>query len=173
MTAGNDIFFKNLFESTHGKAFNFVKALSKDENIAREVVQTSFIKIWKHIGKYRNHPNPEALVYVTVKNAFLDEMRKQNRINAILTSIEENSHLQYTIADTVEDVAIRGEAFTAVNRALDKLPQRLQHIYTLYQFEELTPLEIADTLQLSVTTIRTNIETAKLFLRKELRKYRY
>ena len=100
-------------------------------------------------------------------------MRKQNRINAILTSIEENSHLQYTIADTVEDVAIRGEAFTAVNRALDKLPQRLQHIYTLYQFEELTPLEIADTLQLSVTTIRTNIETAKLFLRKELRKYRY
>lgn len=172
MTAKNEIFFKKLFEETHGKAFNFLKALSKDENIAREVVQTSFIKIWKNIEKFKNHPNPQALVYTTVKNVFLDEMRKQNRLNAVLTSIEENEHLNHTIADTGEDSSIAGETFTEVHRAIRKLPERLQRIYTLYQFEELTPLEIADTLQLSITTIRTNIETAKLFLRKELRKYR-
>ncbi|MBC9797189.1 RNA polymerase sigma factor [Sinomicrobium weinanense] len=172
MAAKNEIFFRKLFDETHGKAFNFLKALSRDENVAREITQTSFIKIWKHIDKFKDHPNPKALVYVTVKNTFLDEMRKQNRLNALLTSMEENEHLHHTIADTSGDSPVAGEAFAAVHSAIKKLPEHIQRIYTLYQFEELSPVEIADTLQLSVTTIRTNIETAKLFLRRELKKFR-
>ncbi|UGU16314.1 RNA polymerase sigma factor [Sinomicrobium kalidii] len=172
MAAKDEIFFRKLFDETHAKAFNFLKALSKDENVAREISQTSFIKIWKHIDKFKKHPNPQALVYVTVKNTFLDEMRKQNRLNAVLTSIEENEYLNHTIADTGNEGPASGETFTAVHQAIEKLPKRIQHIYTLYQFEELSPVEIADTLQLSITTIRTNIEMAKLFLRRELKNFR-
>ncbi|RNL86271.1 RNA polymerase sigma factor [Sinomicrobium pectinilyticum] len=171
MAAKNDIFFRKLFEETHAKAFNFLKALSKDENVAGEITQIAFVKIWKNIDKFKKHPNPQVLVRITVKNTFLDEIRKQNRMNALPVFIEENEHLHQTMVDPIENDQNTGEACTAVHCAIKKLPERIQRIYTLHQFEELSPVEIADTLQLSVTTVRTNLETAKFFLKRELKNF--
>ncbi|WP_067151646.1 RNA polymerase sigma factor [Pseudotamlana agarivorans] len=168
----NELFFKKLFNETHAKAFNFIKALSRDENIAYEVVQICFIKIWGNIDKFKQHPNPKALVFVSVKNTFLDEVRKQNRVNSLLTSMEDHKYLDITLPDTSEDHSSFSDTLKAVQLSLEKLPEHIQHIYKLYQFEEFTPTEIAKNLKLSVTTIRENIETAKTMLRRDLKKFR-
>lgn len=145
MASKKDFFFNNLFEKTHSKAFNFVKRLSNNEHIASDVTQAAFVKIWTSIDTYIVHPDAEALVFVTVKNMFLDEMRKINRLNTILYSIEDPKLINNDLntATTTESDYLENELFEIVNKSLNKLPKRIKEVYKSYLFKDIPINEIA------------------------------
>lgn len=174
MASKKEFFFNNLFEKTHGKAFNFVKSLSNNEHIASDVTQAAFIKIWTSIDTYMEHPNAEALVFVTIKNMFLDEMRKINRLNTILYSIEDKKLTTNDLntATTTESDYLENELFEIINKSLNKLPERIKEVYKNYLFKDIPIKEIAMDMQLSVSTVHSDINIAKRFLQNQLQDFK-
>ncbi len=162
-------FFNKLFDKTHGKAFNFVLSMTKNKELTDDIVQLAYIKMWKQIEKFSNHPKPEALVYVTVKNVFLDEIKKYNRNRVRALRLDNNDHQVQQLPATENNDS--SDIISLIHKKLEFLPARIKNIYNLYCFEELTPKEIAKKLKISRTTVQVNIETAERYLRQELKNH--
>lgn len=173
MVSENELFFNSLFEKTHGKAFNFVKKLSNNEQIAADVTQAAFIKIWLDLDTYMKHPDVEALVYVTVKHLFLDEMRKINRLNAMFCSVNDKDEMDryFAVATVCEKNYLKNELVEIITHCLNKLPQKIKEAYEAYLFKDIAINEIAKNMQLSVSTVSSYVKIAKRVLQKELKQF--
>lgn len=168
MNNNRELLFTKLFNQTHGKAFNFVFSLCEDKELTYDIVQTAYIKVWRQIDKFERHPNPEALLFVTVKNIFLDEIKKYNKKRSLHVPVDQVNNNIPIDYETGQELNYR-ETKELISNAIEKLPYTLKKVYKMYFFDELTVLELAQQLQLSQNTIRTHIETAERFLRQELK----
>jgi RNA polymerase sigma-70 factor (ECF subfamily) len=68
----------------------------------------------------------------------------------------------------VEDHAVQTELRVALTSAIDKLPPDYRTALLLRDVEGLSPLQIAEVLNLNASTVKSRVHRARLFLRKQL-----
>jgi len=78
-----------LFERYKNQLYLFSLKLSGDKDLAKDIVQDSFLKIFKYLDKGRVVKNPGSLLFKTAYNTFIDINRKTSSpsfISADLTA---------------------------------------------------------------------------------------
>lgn len=154
--------FKNYFKRLCYFAFQFVGNTAE----AEDVVQDTFIKFWDQKENFNNEPAIKSFLYISVRNACLNINRhKQIRLDHAETQ-PADSHIDQT--DFLNDI-IKAETLTHIYQAVKTLPDGCKRIFVLSYFEELKNPQIAEMLEVSINTVKTQKYRAIKLLHEKLK----
>lgn len=136
-----------------------------DADLAEDVVQTAFIRIWNGRAK---GPPPTAVrsyLYRATRNLSLNVRRDLGRRSKREGDYPARpSFGSQTPQDLLEEEIVRQE----VERAISRLPPRQREVFVLSRFHSLSHREIAETLGTSPQTVANQVAAALDSLRKQL-----
>ena len=157
-----EILFKSQFSSLCNLAFTLVK----NADVAKDVVQQVFIKLWNKQQNLNIHGPIEAYLYRMVINTSLNHIEKEKKYTRWEDHLAQVSEL--TI-DAKENSNAIEDRENKVRNAINELPPQCQTVFSLSRFENLSNKEIAGHLGISVKAVEKHITVALKTLRVKLR----
>ena len=147
--------------------FTIAKRYVKNKQEAEDIMQDAFIKVFKNINNFKGEVSIGAWIKKIVINQCIDSLKKKK---IELVSIEENN---ITITDE-NDWAIDEEATVAiVISAINKLPEKYKVVLNLYLIEGYDHKEIAQILNSTEVTSRSQLMRGKNKLISQLKAHNY
>jgi len=160
---------KKLFEMYYGRMKVVCMRYAKDEDEAQDFVQLGFIKVFDKIEVYNFTGSLEGWIRRIMVNTAIDEYRKNKR-NPF--SIDENQQIKDEDSDfpIVEDELqdeINNKAEKAL-KAISELSVAYRTVFNMFVIEGYTHKEIAEQLNISEGTSKSNLAKAKQKLKEKL-----
>jgi RNA polymerase sigma-70 factor, ECF subfamily len=142
---------------------------------ARDATQETFIAAYRNLAGFRGEARVSSWLHRIAVNQCITRQRRA-RVRAE-TGIEDGAgpagERLLATGEHASPVrsAERGEVTEAVRRAVAALPPELREVVLLKEFEEMTFQEIADALQLPLSTVKSRLYTALGQLRMRLGRF--
>ncbi len=122
--------FKSTFETHHQKIFHLCYAYSGDADIASDLVQDTFLKVWQHLDSFQNNSSIGTWIYRIAVNTCLAYIKIGKRIqtedisNTIIESfVEDESVLEYKVSLLYQCIAFLQESDRLIiTMVLDEIP---------------------------------------------------
>ena len=147
----------------------FLCSLTGDMDLAEELTQETFVKIFTTRPKYYAKASFRTWLYTVGRNLTVNELRRRNRE----LPLQEPEAIESSGPDSPEGAYLQTERQREVHAALQKLPQDYAQVLWLTYFESLPSKEIARILHKSVHNVDVMRARAKVMLKAELRKAGY
>lgn len=144
--------FKMVFLQYHAALCFFAEKLVQDKTEAEDIVEEVFIKLWQKEPDFSQYKNIKAVLYITVKNACLDLIKKRRRDNQKLNG------LTYTLQQETEGFVllemVRAEVLRSLYAALENLPIERRNVMQLIYVEGWDSNKVAEHLDISIHTVK-------------------
>src|SRR6266576_6379149 len=147
--------------------------LGREED-ARDATQETFLAAFRNLRGFRGEAKVSSWLHrIAVNQCITRQRRAKVRNEAALEDEQErdaakfSAPVSFSPARTVESRQIT----EAVRCAVNSLPVDLRQIVVMKEFEELTFREIADTLDLPLSTVKSRLYTAMKQLQMRLQKF--
>lgn len=169
--------FEDIVETYKNNVINTCYGFVHQKEDAEDIAQDVFVEIYKSLADFRQEANISTWIYRIAVNKSLDFIKSKNRKKrfAYLQSLFNSKDEPIAISD---DAYLNGEENLeiedhkkALHAALNKLPENQKTAITLNKFEDLNGKEIAEIMELSLSSVEALIHRAKSNLKKYL--YRY
>lgn len=163
--SGDHIAFETLFNKYYSRLCVFSNSYVKSLDIARDVVQEVFIKIWNNREEFHISQSLKAYLYMAVRNQSLNflQQRKQKQ------RLEERLKKQQDLNDEIKQDEFNTEELTEkVWKLVEQLPERRRTIFILYRKHGLSYLEIAEVMDIARKTVENQMGKSLKFLRENL-----
>lgn len=147
------IAFKKLFEENSKRVFNLCYGYTGDADVANDLMQETFIKVWQNLDKFRNQSQLSTWIYRIGVNTCLSHLRSAKR-----KPTEELN--DYIIENHTEEVSEKSEQIAALYRAIAQLEENERIIITMV-LEEIPYAEIAEVSGISEGNLRVRIHRIK------------
>ncbi len=175
LISGDKEAFAKIFESYYKKLVFFIKEFLNDTEVAKEIAQDTFIKLWEIKESLLPNTNITGLLYTIARNKSLNYLKQLSVTKKYLKShsVEQNrlSLNQSSLDNNVFNFVIYNELNEKILEAIDKLPPRSKEIFKLSRNKGLSYKEIAQKLNISVNTVENLMVTTLKKLRETLKKY--
>lgn len=143
---------------------NVIYRMCGDVQIAEDAAQETFIQAWLHLSAYRAQTSLRNWLYRIAVNAATDILRKEKRI--LPNALED---LQLKDPQLGPEALFSQEERTAlIHNAVLSLPDASRAVLVLREYEGMSYLEIADTLDIPVGTVMSRLNYARKLLKEEL-----
>jgi len=158
--------FENLYYQYSGKLYNFVMKVSNgDKYIAEELVQRTFIKVWET----RENINPEksfiSYLCTIAKNMLLNEYEHQTIQFIYQKYVKLNT--MYIDSSTEKEID-KNLLEEYIDKLTEKLPPKRKEIFILSRKKGFSNKMIAKQLNISESTIETQLSKALAFMKDQL-----
>ena len=153
--------FEGIVQLWERSLFYYLRRLASSEVDAWELLQETWLKLFRSLGSLRDPQALPAFLYATARNTALSRLRKRELQDS------ENYANEAHDESTGNDISAFDNA-DEVHHALDQLPLLQREALTLYFLEDLSLDEMAATLGVPVGTVKSRLHYAKLAMRKIL-----
>ncbi|KPB06204.1 RNA polymerase factor sigma C [Bacillus sp. CHD6a] len=140
-------------------------AYVKEEEIAKDLVQNTFIKCYTKISDFRHESTIKTWLYRITINECKDYLKswayKKSRMIEIYYGNERS-------AMSTEEEALKKWEMGRVKSSIFTLPTKYREIIFLYYYEELKMEEIAELLGLPISTVKSRITRGRDRLKQEV-----
>lgn len=174
IAARDDSALKSLYESTSSRLFGLALRVVRHRDAAEDVLQDSFLTIWRSAGSYRASLSPPmAWMGLIVRSRALDALRKRTSDRADLMN-----ELDDVLAETLEgdgtnpmDATDASEQAFALHQCLGKLENKQREVVSLAYLRDLSHGDLAEQLKLPLGTVKTWIRRGLEQLRACMARY--
>ena len=167
--AGNEAGLVELIRRYQSKIYTSVYLLVKDEYLAEDIFQDTFIKVINTLkaGKYNEEGKFLPWAMRIAHNLCVDHFRKVKRTPAIKTSDDRDIFevLNFT-EDSAETKMMKRQSHDRVRLMLDLLPEDQREVIILRHYAELSFKEIAALTNCSINTALGRMRYGLINLRK-------
>lgn len=153
-----------LYEQYKTPLFRVCLRYAKDRGEAQDMLQDGFIKIYTDLPKYRGDGAFGGWLRRVMVNACLQYLRKWKNL---FPSADIN---QYAELHTTNENIIASMGAKELTQLIQKLPIGYRIVFNMYVVEGYSHKEIAEQLEVSVSTSKTQLFKAKAALRQMLEK---
>lgn len=137
------------FRSIYGYVYRFVHTSAEAEDITQEV----FIKLWKHIDRFKPGTGLRPWLFRIARNTAIDYIRKKKHIPLSAFEEAEDEHILSDDSNALEE-AIGREDQALLSGAVEVLPERYREIILL-RAEGLTFEEIGSVVKKPLNTVKS------------------
>ena len=153
---GDERAFTLIVRTYEGPVFNYVLRLVGDRALAEDLTQEVFLRVFQGLPKFSLRCRFTTWLFQVTKNRVLDELRAIERRPRTLVALDEMPQLEI-----LDPPAERVEAIDAVWRAVDDLNVDLKLALLLRDVVGLSYNEIADSLEVTLATVKWRIFKAR------------
>lgn len=164
---GNQAAFTTLFKHYHKYVYAFGKKITYSDELAGEIVQDIFLKLWIKRERLVQIDNFGAYLNRTIQNHSFNVLRQlaqdkklDSKLNFELTEVEFSTDRMIDYKETVQ----------LLNEALSTLSPQQRTVYTLCHQEGLKYAEAAEKMNISAQTIHEYMKIALAKIRAHFKK---
>ncbi len=175
LVAGEDLALNELIERHREALFSFVFRYLRNESAAHDVVQECFVRLYFKAASFKPHSTVKTWLYTIAANLSRDRLRwlerRRNDVSLDAPSASQGGQsrpVQTDASPLPSERAAEADRFTALQRAIDQLPEKLRLAVVLCALEGKTHQEAAEIVGTTSKTIELRIYHAKAKLRELL-----
>jgi RNA polymerase sigma-70 factor (ECF subfamily) len=160
---GNRRAQQEMFELFAPKMLSICRQYVKNNDIAEEVMLSGFLKVFTHLHSYKAHGSFEGWIRRIMVNEAITQLRKDKKLIFNTEAEIENSieHVAYIESEMeVEEI----------QKLIDSLPDGYKTVFVLYAVEGYKHSEIAELLQISESTSKSQLFKARKLLQAKVNK---
>ncbi|KJD33546.1 RNA polymerase sigma-70 factor [Tamlana nanhaiensis] len=149
-----------LYENYADALFGVIKKVITDDDMAQDVLQESFVKIWRYAKKY--DPNKAKLftwLYRISYNCAIDKVRNIKNKSGKEVQIETSAVYKVSSTELNQDVL-------DIKKHLKSLDEKYQIVLNALFFEGMTQQEASDELDIPLGTIKSRLKIGLRELKK-------
>ncbi|MBR6721283.1 MAG: sigma-70 family RNA polymerase sigma factor [Alistipes sp.] len=149
---------------------NYIGMMVKDDDIADDIFQDTFIKAVKVIDEGRYTDNGKFLSWVLriAHNRVLDHFRREKsrrQVNESDAGYDVIGTMRFS-EPTAEDVMVHGEMEQTIRELIELLPDEQREVVRLRYYSKMSFQEIAEQTEVSINTALGRMRYALINLRK-------
>mgnify|MGYP000442234181 CR=1 FL=1 len=154
---------KQLFEYYSKRMMGVCLRYSKDTEEAQDILQMGFIKVFEKLDMYVQKGSLEGWIRKIIVNTALDFIRKNKKLqnNIDLEKVD------YQL-DAHNETAIDALSAQDLLKVIQQLPTGFKTVFNLYVIEGYSHKEIAEELNISISTSKSQFSRARAFLKNIL-----
>ncbi|HEX3006279.1 MAG TPA: RNA polymerase sigma-70 factor [Bacteroidales bacterium] len=162
---GEQTAFEILFRLHYNALMQFANTYVKRLDIADEIVQETFIKIWEIRSSIDEDRSVKAFLYKCVHNNCLNYIRNEKKHVYLSADFISELEGRFQLIDdnasnSYFDHLASEELSALVHDAIMQLPDQCREIFLLCRFHKQSYQEIATKLGISVNTVKTQLSRA-------------
>jgi len=164
-----DLYQKDVIKT----AYYFVSNMEDAEDLSQEV----FLEIFRSIARYKKHSSLSTWIYRIAVNKSLDHLRRQkrrnifNQVKSFIQVSHDGTNAISKDPPTLDTYNEDNEKRKILDTAVNSLPENQKIAFILNKYEEMAYKEIAEIMNLSVSSVESLLHRAKLNLQKKLVNY--
>ena len=167
---GNKLAFNELVFRYKDKILNFLYRFMYDKDVAEDLAQETFIKVYTKKDSYKEISKFSTWLYTIASNLAKTELRKIKRrktfsISSITKSDKEHN---FFVDDSKEEEILDKNENNILHESIYSLEQDFRTIIILREIQELSYENISKILKLPLGTVKSRINRGKLKLREIL-----
>jgi RNA polymerase sigma-70 factor, ECF subfamily len=163
IAGGDKSAFARLYALTHAKLLGVALRILRDRALAEDVLQESYVKIWRHAASYNPAiASPMTWMATIVRHGAIDALRKR-QLEA-LGSEDEMATVASNDPDPVEEMHLARMRPKAL-AAFAKLPEDKRRLIMLAYLRDRSRQELSARLGVPANTVKTHLRRALLELR--------
>lgn len=148
-----DVLFKSIFDKNSKKIFHLCYGYTGDADIANDLLQETFLKVWQNLDKFRNKSLISTWIYRIAVNTCLTYLRTEKR--------QAKDELTENIIETHgEETSEKNEQIALLYKSISKLEENDRLIITMV-LDEMPYPEIAAVSGISEGNLRVRIHRIK------------
>ncbi|MFH4969534.1 RNA polymerase sigma-70 factor [Gaetbulibacter sp. M240] len=156
--------FKAIFNAYYKRLYAFALRYVESKHAAEDIVEGVLLVLWQKRHKMHNVENLKSYLYAMVRNASLDYLKKKKK----LVRLELKKHDSMTM---MEQFIIEEETHAILFQALETLPPKSRKVFELSCLEGMKYKDIADELNISLNTVKSQRSRAIELLKVQLKDY--
>ncbi|MFC4353861.1 sigma-70 family RNA polymerase sigma factor [Chryseomicrobium palamuruense] len=130
-----------------------------DAELAKDMVQNTFIKCYKHLDTFRHDAQMKTWLYRIAINECKDYLKSWNyKMVQVKSFISETTS---SILPSAEKSMMHQYDNKQLKETVFSLPKKYREVVYLYYYDSLKTEEIAEVLMISVNTVKTRLRRAK------------
>jgi len=161
---GDKVAFKQLYQLYSGRLASKLIYLLKSEDLAQDILQDVFLKIWINREMIDTELSFVAFLYKIATNLSKNAIRKN-----VYDQIMRHEVGQEEVYHPMEEDDEAEQAKVILDQAMDQLTDRQREVYTLHKLEGLSYQEISEKLNISLSAINHHIQKANKQLKAILK----
>ena len=160
---------KALYEKFYSRMLVVCMRYAKNRDEAKDMFQEGMIKVFDNLKNFGSKGSFEGWIRKIITNTAIDFLRKNKHEYLIVNTVYASEVLHdNNWENTTDDDIIFNLKPDEVMEAVQKLTPAYRTVFNLYVMEEKTHKEIAEILDISEGTSKSNLAKAKFNLRKNL-----
>ena len=173
--AGDGDAFGEVVRRWERKIYALAYGITGSVEEARDATQETFINAYRNLPRFRGEAQVSSWLHrIAVNQCITRQRRARVRAETALEEEVEAGREQFLSTGLEASPAHASESkqrAEAVRRAVASLPQELREVVLMKEFEDLTFQEIADALQIPLSTVKSRLYTALKQLRLKLERF--
>jgi RNA polymerase sigma-70 factor, ECF subfamily len=153
---GDDRAFAIIVRSYQTPVFNYVLRMVGDRSLAEDLTQEVFLRVYQGLPRFSSRSKFTTWLFQVTKNRVLDELRATERRPRTVVDVDDMRTLE-----VVDAPFERLETIDAVWRAVEHLTVDLKMALLLRDIVGLSYTEIADSLEVTLATVKWRIWKAR------------
>jgi RNA polymerase sigma-70 factor (ECF subfamily) len=142
-----------------------------NETDAEEIVQESYVRLWKSIAKFDEGCKFTTWLYKIVVNLCLDKTKSEKRRNKLFVKMNpESSEILQKSNDSLEEEYTDKEMIELIKTIADGLSNKQRMIFLLRDIEDLSVREVSEITRMSESSVKTNLCFARRTIRERIMK---
>jgi RNA polymerase sigma-70 factor (ECF subfamily) len=151
---------KVLHDRYYYQLYLYARKISNQPSVLDEAVSDCFIKLWTRRNELLIERSVKSYLFLMLRNGLIDRLRSKKH----------SVHFEDGAIPDLPDEEMHNELdrYASLYNAINKLPDQRRRILEMAVFESCTYAQIAENLNISVNTVKTQIGRAYRFLKEEL-----
>ena len=166
LKSGDKGAFKTLYNKYKTQMVLFTIRFIKQKDAAEDIYHDAFAQIWLSRESLDETKSFSSFLYIVIKNRTLDQIRKK---------IQDQSFRSQLGEDLSHDESLNGVMSQDFDKlfkeSLNLLTHKQREVYLMSRSEYKTYQEIAESLDISVNTVKSHMTSATSILRKFINKH--
>jgi len=162
---GDTTAFKLLFDTYYTNLCDYALSIVRHAQVAEDLVQEVYANIWNMRADWTPNHTVKSYLFRAVRNQALNYLKHDKLEKKWAERVQQNGQADHIFDPEKYD---NSEIEKAIYNAIDDLPPKRRIVFVLSRFYQLTYLEIANTLDISVKTVEKHIRIALRQLYEEI-----
>lgn len=145
-----------LYDQYGGAIYGVIRRMISDEDLATEVLQDTFVKVWKYQEKY--DPSKSSLF------TWMMHIARNSAINTIQSKTQKNraqtSHQDFSSTSMNHGITQQSIDTLDLGDKVEALDDKYKSVLKLVYYGGFTQAEASETLDIPIGTVKSRIKTA-------------
>jgi len=169
---GDATAFEEIVRRYRDPLFNFVVRLLGDAFFSEDIVQETFLRVYRNRHRYHQVAKFSTWIYTIASNLAKTELRRRKVRNFFSISSKGEDEKDYDLVDTSTDIerdvdgALKGEV---ILKEINALPYHFREAVLLRDVQDLSYEEISQILNVPLGTVKSRVNRGRSRLQKRLK----
>jgi RNA polymerase sigma factor (sigma-70 family) len=145
--SGHEWAFDKAFRQWFGPLSFYAFQLTKDEQLAEDIVQDAFVKLWARRKKLDGIKSLKSYLYRCVYAGVVDNFRARKL---------KYEDIEQAAEEAESEILVTGEILAQISQLIEQLPPRMKAVLQMYYFQNKSLAEIGKEIGIDPETVRSH-----------------